>query len=206
MQPPLLNFAQLPDGENMNQSPDRTSPPANEPWLKRYYFIRAGFSVAWIIAVLAVAQHSAAASAVLLVCYPAWDAMANFIDSRRSGGLLANRTQLLNVVVSVAVALALAVTWPEMHRILGVFGAWAILSGLLQLGTALRRWKHHGAQWPMALSGAQSALAGAFFIVQAQTPAVPSVASLVGYAGFGAFYFLASGLSLTVVGWRRKSG
>lgn len=175
-----------------------------EHWLKRYYFTRAVFSIAWIIAVLAIAPSSAIASAILLVGYPAWDAIANFIDSKRSGGLAANRTQLLNVVVSVAVALALAIAWPDMHRVLAVFGAWAILSGLLQLGTAVRRWKMHGAQWAMALSGGQSALAGAFFIYQARMPAEPTVAGLVGYAGFGAFYFLASALSLSAVEWRRK--
>lgn len=177
---------------------------AHEGWLKRYYFIRAAFSITWIIAVLAIAPSSAAASAVLLVAYPAWDAVANLIDSRRSGGLAANRTQSMNVVVSIAVALALAVTWPDMHGALGVFGAWAILSGLLQLGTAVRRWKSHGAQWAMTVSGAQSALAGAFFIYQAQLSAVPSIVSLAGYAGFGAFYFLASALSLSAAGWRRK--
>eukprot|EP01031_Cornospumella_fuschlensis_P042948 gene42949-52483_t len=89
------------------------------------------------------------------------------------------------------------ISLPNMNQVLGVFGAWAILSGLLQLGTALRRWKLSGAQWAMVLSGAQSALAGAFFIFQAQTPTVPSIATVTGYAGFGAFYFLVSALSLS---------
>src|SRR5690349_2889799 len=119
---------------------------AQNGWLKRYYFLRAAFSITWIVAVLAIARSSAAASAVLLVAYPAWDAIANFIDSRRSGGMAANRTQSLNVLVSIVVALALAAAWPDMHGVLRVFGTWAILSGLLQLGTAVRRWKTHGAQ------------------------------------------------------------
>jgi uncharacterized membrane protein HdeD (DUF308 family) len=108
--------------------------------------------------------------------------------------------------VSLAVALAITVSLPDMHRVLGVFGAWAILSGLLQLGTALRRWKSHGAQWAMILSGAQSALAGAFFISQAQLPAQPSIATVAGYAGFGAFYFLVSALSLSFAARRRQRG
>jgi uncharacterized membrane protein HdeD (DUF308 family) len=169
---------------------------AHEGWLKRYYFVRAVLAGAWLLAVLAIAQHSTLAGAVLLVAYPAWDACANLVDARRSGGLAANRTQLLNVVVSLAVALALAVFLPDMHRVLAVFGAWAILSGLLQLGTALRRWKSFGAQWTMVLSGAQSALAGAVFIGQARMPAEPTVATVAGYAGFGAFYFLVSALLL----------
>lgn len=31
-----------------------------------------------------------------------------------------------------------------MNWVLGVFGLWAILSGLLQLGTAVRRWESYG--------------------------------------------------------------
>jgi hypothetical protein len=55
----------------------------------------------------------------------------------------------------------------------------------------------------MVLSGAQSALAGAFFIVQAQSPTPPALANIAGYAGFGAFYFLISALSLSI-GSRRR--
>jgi uncharacterized membrane protein HdeD (DUF308 family) len=177
---------------------------AQESWLTRYYFIRAGFSAIWVIAVLTIAQRSTSAAAALLIGYPAWDALCNFADGKRSGGLAKNRSQLLNVIVSLAVALGLAVALPDMNKVLGVFGAWAILSGLFQLGTGLRRWKDYGAQWAMILSGAQSALAGAVFIFQARLPDVPSIATVAGYAGFGAFYFLVSALSLSVVAWRRK--
>jgi uncharacterized membrane protein HdeD (DUF308 family) len=38
-----------------------------------------------------------------------------------------------------------------------VFGVWAILSGLFQLITAVRRWKSHGAQWIMILSTVKDA-------------------------------------------------
>lgn len=186
--------------DNIN-TPDRA---AQESWLTRYYFVRALVAAAWMIAALTIGKGSAGAGAVLLIGYPAWDALANFIDSKRSGGLSRNRTQLLNVVVSLAVALAIGIALPDMHRVLGVFGAWAILSGLLQLGTALRRWKAYGAQWAMVLSGAQSALAGAFFISQAQMPAMPSIGTVAGYAGFGAFYFLVSALSLSIAAWRRQ--
>nr|WP_315400731.1 DUF308 domain-containing protein [uncultured Duganella sp.] len=175
---------------------------AQRGWLTRYYFVRALVAAAWMIAALTIGKHSAGASAVLLIAYPAWDGLANLIDSKRSGGLARNRTQLLNVIVSIAVALAIAAALPDMHRVLAVFGAWAILSGLLQLGTALRRWKALGAQWAMVLSGAQSALAGAFFLSQAQMPAVPSIAAVAGYAGFGGFYFLVSALSLGIAARR----
>lgn len=190
----------------MNKHTLATHQAADERWLKRYYFARAAFSICWVIAVLTIARHSTVASAVLLVAYPAWDALANVADGRRSGGFGANRTQLLNVVVSLAVALALAVSLPDMHRVLAVFGAWAILSGLLQLGTAVRRWKSFGAQWAMVLSGAQSALAGVVFIGQARMPAEPTIATVAGYAGFGAFYFLVSALLLQFHPRRLRAG
>jgi uncharacterized membrane protein HdeD (DUF308 family) len=177
-----------------------------EHWLKRYYLARTVFSALWVAAAFTAGPQSGAIAAALLVVYPAWDALANFADASRSGGLRQNRTQTLNVVVSgattLAVGLALAVS---MNWVLGVFGAWAILSGLLQLGTAVRRWKSAGAQWAMALSGAQSALAGAFFIVQAGAPMPPSITGVAGYAAVGAFYFLISTVWLSVSQMRRKA-
>lgn len=176
-----------------------------ERWLKQYYFLRAAFSVAWVVAAFAAGRSSSAIAGVLLVLYPAWDAAANLVDGLRSGGLNRNRTQVLNVVVSLVTAFAVLLALQvSMNWVLGVFGAWAILSGLLQLGTAVRRWKSYGAQWAMVLSGGQSALAGGFFIFQATTPMSPSIATVTGYAGVGALYFLVSAVWLTVSQWRQR--
>ncbi|WP_026201888.1 membrane protein [Bradyrhizobium sp. WSM2793] len=173
-------------------------------WLKQYYFLRAAFSVAWVIAAFAVAPSSAAIAATLLVAYPAWDAAANYLDAFCSGGLNQNRTQSLNVLVSLATAIAVILALRvSMNWVLGIFGAWAVLAGLLQLGTAVRRWRSYGAQWAMVLSGGQSALAGGFFIFQATMPAIPSIANVAGYAAVGALYFLVSAVWLTVSTWRR---
>jgi hypothetical protein len=177
-----------------------------ERWLKLYYFVRAGFSVIWVAAAFTAGQHSPTLAAILLVVYPAWDAAANFVDAAGSGGLAKNRTQAINVAVSVATTLAVIVALQmSMNWVLGVFGAWAILSGLLQLSTAIRRWKSFGAQWAMVLSGGQSALAGGFFISQAHMPASPSISNVAGYAAVGAAYFLVSAVWLSVSELRRKS-
>jgi hypothetical protein len=189
----------------MNTSSTVIDHAAQEAWLKRYYFTRAAFSIAWILAALGAGRQSPGIAAFLLVAYPLWDALANLVDGTRSGGLARNRSQALNVAVSLAVAGGVAIALPDMHRVLAVFGAWAILSGLLQLGAALGRWKSVGAQWAMVLSGAQSALAGAFFIYQAGTPMTPSIATVIGYAGFGAFYFLVSALWLSVASRRTRN-
>jgi len=178
-----------------------------ERWLTQYYFIRAAFSVFWVALALTIGLHDATAAAVLLVVYPAWDAVANYVDAARSGGLGQNRTQAINVFVSLATTATVFVALQTgMHQVLGVFGAWAILAGLLQLATAVSRWKSYGAQWAMVLSGAQSALAGGFFIVQARMPEPPSISNIAGYAGVGALYFLISAVLLTIRDMRRKSG
>lgn len=169
-----------------------------ESWLKRYYFSRAAFSAVWVALAFSLAQHSPVSLVVLLIVYPAWDALANYIDMLRSGGATANRTQALNVGISVMTMIAvIAALKLGAHWVLGVFGVWAILSGLLQLGTAVRRWKRFGAQWAMILSGAQSALAGAFFIVQGGAPLSAAIGRVAGYAAVGAAYFLISALWLS---------
>jgi ABC-type multidrug transport system fused ATPase/permease subunit len=135
---------------------DQTSsaPAGQEQWLRRYYFIRTAFSAAWVAAAFTVGRQSSTIGTILLVTYPAWDALANYIDASRSGGLGRNRTQATNVVVSAATTLAAVfAVMINMNWVIGVFGVWAILSGLLQLGTGARRWKSYGAQWAMILRG-----------------------------------------------------
>lgn len=167
-------------------------------WLKHYYFTRMAFSVLWVISAFIAAQSSYFLVAILLIIYPAWDAMANYIDALKSGGLGRNWMQTVNISVSVITTLAVLLTIKSsMHDVIRIFGYWAILSGLLQLGVAIQRWKNYGAQWSMILSGAQSAFAGAFFIFQARSPESVSIANIAGYAAFGAVYFFASALSLT---------
>jgi uncharacterized membrane protein HdeD (DUF308 family) len=131
---------------------------------------------------------------VLLIVYPAWDALANLLDARMTGGTKANPTQTLNAWISTMVAVAVTVSLVLDFQVsLLIFGAWAIVSGLLQLATAIRRRKSDRGQWVMMLSGAQSALAGGFFIAQ-QGGSAPVLQTIVGYAAVGAVYFLISGL------------
>lgn len=179
---------------------------SEEQWLRRYYFTRTAFSVVWVAVAFTIGHETPAIGMILLIVYPAWDALANYIDASRSGGLARNRTQTINVVVSTVTTLAVVIALTiSMNWVIGVFGLWAILSGLLQLGTAARRWKNYGAQWAMILSGGQSALAGAFFIFQARMPTPPSISNVAGYAALGAFYFLVSAMWLTVSQMRRKA-
>jgi uncharacterized membrane protein HdeD (DUF308 family) len=174
-------------------------------WLKSYYFVRAGVAVAWVASAFTIGKAMPPVAAALLVAYPAWDAAANFVDAQRNGGLMKNPSQSLNVVISVIAGIAVALTLGmSMNAVLGVFGVWAVLAGLFQLVTGVRRWRTYGAQWAMILAGAQSAIVGAVFIKQATAPAIPGITDIAPYAAFGAFYFLVSAIWLTVSARRSK--
>ncbi|MDA2892195.1 DUF308 domain-containing protein [Mycolicibacterium sp. BiH015] len=183
---------------------DRPSVDADQ-WLRLYYAVRALFSLLWVAAVVVIGSDSPLLAGALLLMYPAWDGLANVVDARHNGGLRCNPTQALNTAVSclatVAVAFGLAAS---MNVVLGIFGVWASVSGLLQLATAVRRWKTVGAQWPMALSGAQSAAVGVMFLWKAAGPVTPSAEDIAPYAAFGAVYFLVSAIALSVREARRR--
>lgn len=165
--------------------------------LVRYYLLRAVVAAAWVAAAFAIGVANPVIAGVLLVLYPAWDAFANARDAQANGGFRANVPQALNTAVSVAVALGvLAALRIDPRLVLVLFGVWAVLAGLLQLTVGVRRWRTYGAQWAMVLSGAQSALAGGFFIKSAAAPAMPVIAIVAPYAAFGAFYFLVSAILL----------
>jgi len=186
-----------------NFPPERASRPGN--WLTVYYLSRAGVAALWVAAALTLAPAMPALAAILLVAYPAWDALANFVDAQRSGGLARNRSQAINIAVSTVTAIAIAAALPSgMNAVLAVFGIWAVLAGLLQLAAAVARWKTQGGQWAMILSGAQSALAGAYFVSRALAPDVPGILDFAPYAALGAFYFLISAIWLIVSGRRKQ--
>jgi uncharacterized membrane protein HdeD (DUF308 family) len=174
-------------------------------WLRSYYFTRAAVSAAWVAAAFTLGKDAPPIAAALLVAYPAWDAIANVADAKQSGGLRSNPSQALNAAVSAITTAAVVVALANgLHAVLAVFGVWAIFAGLFQLLTGVRRWKM-GSQWAMILSGAQSALAGAFFLKQATGAATPGVTDIAPYAAFGAFYFLVSAVWLTVTLARRST-
>jgi uncharacterized membrane protein HdeD (DUF308 family) len=167
--------------------------------LRHFYFLRSAVAFTWVALVVLISNLavSALVAAVLLVLYPAWDALANVLDARRSGGLSANPGQRLNAAISIATTAALAIALGVGGNTGGifVFAAWALLAGLLQLYVGIRRRKM-GGQVFMMISGAQSALAGVVMTLQAFGK-TPTIAQLAPYAAFGGLYFLLAALRLT---------
>ncbi|MBB4127081.1 uncharacterized membrane protein HdeD (DUF308 family) [Xanthomonas translucens] len=165
--------------------------------LRNFYLLRAGVAFAWVAAVLLSSPAPTALAGTLLVLYPAWDALANVLDARRSGGRRANPGQAFNALVSAVTAVAMGIAFALLGNAGGVlvFGTWALLAGLFQLAVGIRRRKL-GGQVFMMISGAQSALAGVFFVIQSLGTA-PTLAQLAPYAGFGGLYFLLSAVWLS---------
>jgi uncharacterized membrane protein HdeD (DUF308 family) len=161
------------------------------PVLRRLYFVRFGFAVVWAALLAVTASDLGVAAGVLLVLYPLFDVAAAVVDARSSRA----RELVLNIVISSLAALGLALAATSgIPDVLRVWGAWATLSGIVQLVVGLRR-RRLGGQWAMILSGGISTVAGASFFAMASQDD-PALSSLAGYAVLGGVFFLISAIRL----------
>lgn len=175
--------------------PTSTSAAGSAPALRRLYIARFGFALVWAALLLVTGSALGPVSIALLVLYPLFDVAAAIVDARSSGSggsVLGLRVNIaISLLATVGVAAACASGAPMVLR---AWGAWAIVSGLVQLAVAISR-RRMGGQLPMILSGSISAVAGASFITMASGPN-PSLVSVAGYATLGGIFFLISALRL----------
>jgi uncharacterized membrane protein HdeD (DUF308 family) len=172
-----------------------TTLPVIAPALRRLYFVRFGFAIVWAALLFATRSDLGPVSIALLVVYPLFDVAAAAVDVRSSRTTGPARGLYVNIAISLLAAIGIAAASASgVPDVLRVWGAWAIVSGLVQLivGVARRRM---GGQWPMILSGGISVLAGGSFIMAA-SGADPSLANVAGYAVLGGIFFLISALRL----------
>ena len=167
--------------------------------LRNLYFVRTAFQVVWAASVRATAIKQPGIAAVLFLLYPLWDVACTVYDlktSSRSGS--ARTAQIINALLGVGAALGIGLTvYRRPVYSVAVFGVWAFGAGLLQLVLGLiRRKQLGGGQWAMILSGGQSMLAGAAFLVGGLSDK-RHIKDVGGYAIFGALYFLIGGVLLT---------
>lgn len=172
-----------------------TSSLSAAPALSRLYAARFAFALVWAILVLVAASEINPFIGVLLVLYPVYDLVAVAADARVSGPGTSRPALVVNVVLSAATAVGLAVAATSgIPAVLRVFGAWAVAAGLAQLVVALRR-RAVGGQLPMVISGAISVLAGGSFVAMASGDD-PSLSAIGGYALLGGLFFLGSSVLL----------
>jgi uncharacterized membrane protein HdeD (DUF308 family) len=173
-------------------SPLAASPRSVTP--RRIARLRAVAALVWAAA-LAIAVGDDAGSdvsfavAALVTAYPIIDVVASLSDAAAGG----DRARLLQINAAIsalaAAALAVAAFSSDEGAVLAVFGAWALVSGAIQLADAIGRRRSGARELPMIVSGAVSALAGVSFIASSRADD-PSVTSLAGRAALGAVLFL----------------
>ncbi|MBW0104487.1 hypothetical protein [Pseudonocardia sp. KRD291] len=174
--------------------------------LRRLYLVRSGFALVWAVLVFVTASGIGPLTVVLLVLYPVFDVAAAVVDARSSrasssapvadGSANGSAAGLyVNIAISALAAVGLAVALGSgIPAVLRVWGAWAVLAGVVQLVVALRR-RGLGGQWAMVASGSISVLAGVSFVLMASS-AGASLANVAGYALLGGIFFLVSALRL----------
>ncbi|MFC0541592.1 hypothetical protein [Kutzneria chonburiensis] len=164
------------------------------PALRRLYFTRFGFAIVWAGLLVLTGAGITPLSGTLLVLYPLFDVAAAVVDARSArqkppAGLY------VNIAISLLAAIGLAIALSSgIPGVLRVWGAWAVLSGLIQLAVGLTR-RRLGGQWPMIISGAISTVAGSSFFLQAGQSGT-GLSTVAGYATLGGIFFLVSALRL----------
>jgi uncharacterized membrane protein HdeD (DUF308 family) len=97
----------------------------------------------------------------------------------------------VNAGISAAAVVAIAATafGSDAGATMKSFGAWAIVSGVVLLGMAIRRRRSTGGQLPLIVSGGLSSIAGLSFILQSGGHNA-HLTSIGGYMAFGALLYL----------------
>lgn len=165
--------------------------------LRSLYFARVVFSAIWVILISIFAKTNSGIAGILFIIYPAWDVFATYLDIKANPPHVSKTPQYVNAVIGILTTIGVALALQKgVPAAIMVFGAWAIITGLIQLILGLRRRKELGGQWPMIISGGQSMIAGSAFIAMANSPTM-GISSLAGYSAFGAFYFLLAAIRLS---------
>lgn len=165
------------------------------PALRQLYFVRFGFAIVWAAVLFADKSDLGPLGVTLLVVYPLFDVAAAVVDARSAHAVGPVRGLQVNMAISLIAAVGLAIAGASgVPAVLRVWGAWAIVSGIVQLMVGVVR-RQMGGQWPMILSGGISVLAGGSFVAGASA-SDPKLTNVAGYAVLGGIFFLVSALRL----------
>jgi uncharacterized membrane protein HdeD (DUF308 family) len=129
------------------------------------------------------------AAAALLASYPAIDVVASIAAAL--GTDAAGRVLRINAAISALAIVAIGATafGADAGATLAAFGAWAAVSGAIQLAVALHRRRTEGRQLPMIVSGGLSTIAGVGFLAASGMDDA-QLASVGGYMALGALLYL----------------
>ena len=161
--------------------------------------VRALLALVWAAALVAVVGGDVTSTssdvptgaAALLASYPVIDVLASIVGARGTGS--SGRALRINAALSSSAIVAIVVTASasDVGAVLVAFGAWAAVSGAIQLALAIRRHRAQGRQLPLIVSGGLSTIAGIAFIAGSGMDHA-HLAMVAGYMALGALLFLLS--------------
>ena len=165
----------------------------------RIALVRALLALVWAAALVVVVGGEATSTssdvptgaAALIASYPVIDVLASIVSARGMGA--AGRGLRINAALSslaVAALVATAVA-SDTGAALVAFGAWAAVSGAIQLARAARHDRSQGRRLPLIVSGGVSTIVGISFI-SASGKSDVHLTMVAGYMAFGALLFLLS--------------
>jgi len=162
---------------------------------RRIAVVRALFALVWAVAlaiaigdkVPTTASDIPAGAALLLASYPLIDAIASLTGSTFADARVLRTNAAISALA--AVAIGIAAFGSDAGSTLVAFGAWAAVSGAIQLAIAISRRRTEGRQLPLIVSGGLSTLAGISFLASSGDDKA-HLATLAGYMAFGAVLFL----------------
>ena len=178
---------------------DRVAPDASRSGDSppRIAIVRAVLALAWAAALVIVVGDEVPstssdvpiAAAALLASYPAIDVVASIAGALATEA--SARVLRINAAISAlaVVAIGAAAFGSDAGATLAAFGAWAAVSGAIQLGVAVHRRRTEGHQLPMIVSGGLSTIAGLGFLASSGMDDA-HLATLSGYMALGAVLYL----------------
>jgi uncharacterized membrane protein HdeD (DUF308 family) len=168
----------------------------------RWGWVVARGVVAILFGLLAFARP-AAMTLTLVMLFAAYafagGVMAIITAARRGRAGSSWSMLLLDGVLGIAVAVA-AILWPASMAVafIWVIGVWALVSGLLEIGTAINLRKVIDHEWALGLAGAATVIIGLVMLAK------PLIGGLAIVWWLGA-YAMAFGVLMVVLGFRLRS-
>jgi uncharacterized membrane protein HdeD (DUF308 family) len=163
----------------------------------RIAIVRAVLALAWAAALViaigddvpSTSSHVPIAAAALLASYPAIDVVASIAGALSTDA--SARALRVGAAISALAVVAIGVTafGADAGATLAAFGAWAAVSGAVQLAVAVRRRRAEGRQLPIIVSGGLSTIAGLGFLTSSGMDDA-HLTRIGGYMALGAVLYL----------------
>ena len=162
--------------------------------------------VAIVVGVIALALPGITLGALVILfgAYALIDGIAAFIAAFRSSRTHERWGMLLLEGLAGIVTAAITVIWPPLTALVLVYliGAWALVTGVLEVAAAIKLRQFIAGEWLLALSGIASLLFGILVLVM---PLAGAIAMLVGVYSL-VFGFILVGFGIRLRSWSKNPG